>query len=171
KQHDFRAGMLLGATLFKFQYALPIVLLYLIWRRWRFLAGFALAGAIVVGLSVAVIGPSGVLSYADYLSGASAKVSAANEALLGIHPEGMPNLRGLVYMASGGSNSFTNVVTGFLSVGVLVWAAFRRPSLPGALLAAMLVSFHQMISDTSLLLLPLGLGWPRSRGKLRYGAH
>ena len=63
KQHDFRAGMLLGATLFKFQYALPIVLLYLIWRRWRFLAGFALAGAIVVGLSVAVIGPSGVFSF------------------------------------------------------------------------------------------------------------
>ena len=68
-------------------------------------------------------------------------------------------------MASGGSNSFTNVVTGFLSVGVLVWAAFRRPSLPGALLAAMLVSFHQMISDTSLLLLPLGLVMAQIAGK------
>ena len=29
--------------------------------------------------------------------------------------------------------------------------------MPGALLAALLVSFHQMISDASLLILPLGL--------------
>jgi hypothetical protein len=39
----------------------------------------------------------------------------------------------------------------------MIWAGFKRPSLPGALLTAVLVSYHHVISDTSLLALPLGL--------------
>jgi hypothetical protein len=157
RQKELCVGILLGVTLFKFQYALPIALLFFIWRRWRFLAGFALSCAVVTGLSFWLLGYSGVLSYLHFLPGASWKFSAANDALLGIHPEGMPNLRGLSYAFSGGSVSITNVVTIISSFLVLVWAARRRPSLPGALLAALLVSFHQMISDASLLVLPVGL--------------
>jgi hypothetical protein len=157
RQKELSAGMLLGITLFKFQYALPIALLFFIWKRWRFLAGFALSCAVVTGLSFWLLGYSGVLSYLHFLPGASWRFSAANDALLGIHPEGMPNLRGLSYALSGGSVSITNMVTIMSSCLVLVWAARRRPSLPGALLAALLVSFHQMISDASLLILPLGL--------------
>jgi hypothetical protein len=157
RKNGLIAGILVGLTLFKFQYALPIALLFFIWRRWRFLAGFALSCTAVVGLSFWLLGSSGVLSYLHYLPGASSKFSAANDTLLGIHPEGMPNLRGLAYALSGGSVSITNVVTVISSCLVLVGAARRRPSLPGALLAALLVSFHQMISDASLLILPLGL--------------
>jgi hypothetical protein len=156
-QRELRAGMLLGLTLFKFQYALPIALLFFVWRRWRFLAGFAISGAIIAGTSFAVLGYSGVLSYVHYLPGASSKFSAVNDVLYGIHPEGMPNLRGLAHVTSGGSTSVTNFVTLASSCAVLLWAAFKRPSLPAALLAALLVSFHQMIADFSLLLLPLGL--------------
>jgi len=161
RQGELKAGMLLGLTLFKFQYALPIALLFFVWRRWRFLAGFAISGAIIAGISVSILGYSGVLSYLHYLPGASSKFSAANDVLYGIHPEGMPNLRGLAYIASGGSTSVTNFVTLVLSCGILLWAAFKRPSLPTALLAALLVSFHQMIADFSLLLLPLGLAVPQ----------
>jgi hypothetical protein len=157
RKKELSAGMLLGLTLFKFQYALPIALLFFIWRRWRFLAGFALSSAVVTGLSFWLLGYSGVLSYLHFLPGASWKFSVANDTLLGIHPEGMPNLRGLSYAFSGGSVTVTNVVTIISSCLVLVWAARRPPSLPGALLAALLVSFHQMISDASLLILPLGL--------------
>ena len=39
----------------------------------------------------------------------------------------------------------------------MVWGALKRPSLPGALLTALLVSYHQVIADTSLLALPAGL--------------
>jgi hypothetical protein len=157
RQKELSAGMLVGATLFKFQYALPIALLFLIWRRWRFLAGFAFSCAVVAGLSFWLLGYSGVLSYLHYLPGASSKFSAANDTLLGIHPEGMPNLRGLSHALSGGSVYITNAVTAVSSCLVLLWAALRRPSFPGALLTALLVSFHQMISDASLLILPLGL--------------
>jgi hypothetical protein len=34
---DLKAGVLLGLTLFKFQYAIPVVLLFLAWKSWRFL--------------------------------------------------------------------------------------------------------------------------------------
>jgi hypothetical protein len=38
----------------------------------------------------------------------------------------------------------------------MLWTVRRRPSLPLALLAALLVSYHQFITDATLLLLPLG---------------
>jgi hypothetical protein len=157
RKRELIAGVFVGLTLFKFQYALPIALLYLIWRRWRFLAGFALSGGVVVGLSGWILGAVGTVSYLRYLPGASSKFSSVNDTMLGIHPEGMANLRGFIYVVTGGSVLFANILTVVLSVFVLWWAARRRASLPGALLATMLVSYHQMISDTSLLILPLGL--------------
>jgi len=49
----------------------------------------------------------------------------------------------------------------------MVWGALKRPSLPGALLTAMLVSYHQVISDASLLVLPIGLVLARSLTEVR----
>lgn len=162
RQKESLAGIFLGLTLFKFQYALPIAFLYLVWRRWRFLAGFAASGLTVAGVSLWLTGLPGMEKYLSYLLSMSARFSAANGTLYGVHPEGMPNLRGLVYVVSGGSVSSAHLVTFGLSGLVLIWAGLKRPSLPGALLAAMLVSYHQTIADTSLLVLPLGLvlaGW------------
>src|SRR5262249_34618208 len=36
KRRPFEAGLLTGAGLFKFQIVLPIAVLFLAWRRWRF---------------------------------------------------------------------------------------------------------------------------------------
>jgi hypothetical protein len=154
---DFCAGILLGVTLFKFQYALPVAFLFFLWRRWRFLAGFALSAAAVSGLSVLLTGFSGFTSYLRTIAAMSAKFSPANEALYGVHPEGMPNLRGFNYVISRGSTSFTHLATLGSSVLILLCAALKRPLFGTALLAALLVSYHQMISDTSLLLLPIGM--------------
>jgi hypothetical protein len=49
---DMTAGVLVGLGLFKFQVVLPIALLFLIWRRRRFAAGFLLAGLTVLASSV-----------------------------------------------------------------------------------------------------------------------
>jgi hypothetical protein len=154
---DFLAGIFLGFTLFKFQYALPIAVLLLIWRRWRFVAGFAVSGLAAVGLSVWLTGFTGVTKYLPYLLSMSANFSAADGAQHGIHPEGMSNLRGLVAVVAGGSSPRTFLVTAGLSLVIVACAAFKRPSLPGALLAAILVSYHHVISDASLLVLPMGL--------------
>jgi hypothetical protein len=156
KQKDFRAGVLLGFTLFKFQYALPVALLFAVWRRWTFLRGFVVSGAVVLAISLWITGRSGALLYLHSLMEVSAEYSATNGALYGVHPEGMPNLRGIAYVVTGGSVSATHWLVLIGSACIMVWGALKRPSLPGALLAAMLVSYHQVIADTSLLLLPVG---------------
>ena len=156
-QEDLKGGVLLGLTLFKFQYALPVVLLFFAWKRWRFLTGFAISGAAVVGISVWLTGLSGLITYVQSILAMSAKYSSANGLLYGIHPDGMPNLRGLAYMITGGSVSATHWLVAIGSAVVMVWAALRRPSFLGALITALLVSYHQVIADTSLLVLPIGV--------------
>src|SRR5438876_2331992 len=49
---ELRAGALVALGLIKFQICLPIVLLFLAWRRWRFCIGFALSGALVGAASL-----------------------------------------------------------------------------------------------------------------------
>jgi len=154
---DLRAGVLVGLTLFKFQYAIPVVVLFLIWKRWRFLTGFAISASAVVSLSVWLTGFSGSVSYVRSIIAMSAKYSSANGVLYGIHPEGMPNLRGIAYVLTGGSVSVTHWIVIIGSAAVMVWGALKRPSLGEALLTALLVSYHQVIADTSLLALPAGL--------------
>lgn len=156
-QEELKAGILLGLTLFKFQYAVPVILLFLVWKRWRFLAGFVISGSAAVGLSVWLTGASGFVAYIKSIIAMSAKYSSANGALYGIHPDGMPNLRGIAYVSTGGSVSATHWIVLIGSAVIMVWGALKRPSLPGALLTAMLVSYHQVIADTSLLVLPIGL--------------
>jgi hypothetical protein len=144
-------------TLFKFQYAVPMFVLFLIWRRWRFLKGFAISGTTVVALSIGLTGFSGFVTYVRSVVAMSAKYSAANGVLYGIHLDGMPNLRGLAYMSMGGSVLATQWIVLVCSAMVMIWASLKRPSMHGALLAALLVSYHQVIADTSLLILPVGL--------------
>jgi Glycosyltransferase family 87 len=155
---DMLAGALLGLASFKFQYALPMVAIFLFWRRWRFVGGFALSALILLGLSVGLTGIPGFTSYFHMLSHLSSRFSVENGMKLGTRPELMPNIRGLVYaMVSENHRQLTNPLTFALSAVVLVSAIVKRPSLPLALTAAALVSYHQTISDGSLLLLPIGL--------------
>ncbi len=154
---DLKAGVSVGLTLFKFQYAIPVVVLFLIWKRWRFLTGFAMSASAVVSLSVWLTGFSGSVSYVRSIIAMSAKYSSANGVLYGIHPEGMANLRGIAYVLTGGSVSVTHWIVIIGSAAVMVWGALKRPSLGGALLTALLVSYHQVIADATLLALPAGL--------------
>jgi len=127
RQQDLKAGVLLGLTLFKFQYALPIVLLFFVWKRWRFLAGFAISGVTVVAISVWLTGFSGLVTYGRSILAMSAKYSAANGLLYGIHLDGMPNLRGLAYMFTGGSVSATHWIVFVCSALVMTWGGAKGP--------------------------------------------
>lgn len=153
---DLMAGLLVGLTLFKFQYAIPVALLFLAWRRWRFTAGFAFAAAALAGLSLSLTGIGAFSVYLHSLLDMSAKFSPSHGVQYGIRPELMPNLRGLIYAIVPGSPLTAHVVIGVLSALAMLWTVRRRPSLPLALLAALLVSYHQFITDATLLLLPLG---------------
>jgi hypothetical protein len=66
--HAVAAGVCLGLGLFKFQFVLPLALIFLLRRQWRFTAGFALSGAMLGVLSLVTVGWRGVLSYVRFLA-------------------------------------------------------------------------------------------------------
>jgi hypothetical protein len=91
------AGLLLSLALVKFQIVLPVALLFLLWRQWRFLAGFA-AGACGMGAaSVAVAGVSGSIAWCYSLFSMSSKLGVQSAQLkFAMFASEMPNLYGLI---------------------------------------------------------------------------
>ena len=153
---EFHAGLILGLASIKFQYVIPVAALFLIWRRWKFVSGVAVSSLALVAISVWLTGITGFLSYLRLLGSMSSHFSVQTGTVLGIRPELMPNLRGLVY-AGGGPSLISTAVTLILSMASLLWTATRRASFPLALLAALLVSYHETFTDATLLILPVGL--------------
>jgi hypothetical protein len=157
---DICAGVFLGLALMKFQIAIPVAFLFFLWRRWKFIAGFAAAGAIVLAVSVRVVGFAGLTAYLRPVLAVGAVGGASAERVMyGVFPRAMPNLRGLV---DGLMDPILGVpaahfVTVVISLLVLGWAAMRRQSFPVALIAALLASYHLNLHDLSLLALPIAL--------------
>ncbi len=67
RARDFRAGVFLGLGLFKFPVVLPFALICFLRSKWRLMAGFAAAAALLGAVSVMVVGPAGMRSYASLL--------------------------------------------------------------------------------------------------------
>lgn len=147
----FLAGLLLSLALIKFQIALPVALLFLLWRQWRFVAGFA-SGA--VALALISIRITGVRVFLHYLPSIFS-IQASSVAKYASYPEQMPNLYGFFHAINSGKWGF--VATIICSLLVVIWAATCKPSLPLALLAGLLVSYHLYPYDLTLLLLPIVL--------------
>jgi hypothetical protein len=160
---DFAAGFLTALGLFKFQLVLPVALLFLIWKRWRFLAGFSLAGAVVAVVSVWLAGFSQSWAYVRVLQSMSIGISAANQAKFALDPAVMPNVRGFLFAVMNGyiSSFWIQFMTVALSCAVLVWVAGAAGRKSGmdlllvAITASTLASYHILIQDMSILLLPL----------------
>jgi hypothetical protein len=95
---DFRAGILLALALVKFQIALPVAVLFLLWRRWRFMAGFASAAVAVAVLSVCLTG--GMKGYLRSLMRATHTVTTT-QVRYAVTPAEMPNLYGFFYFLAG----------------------------------------------------------------------
>ena len=151
------AGIFLSLALIKFQVALPIALLFLLWRQWRFLTGFLTGAAALTLLSILITGPRAFEAYGRSLFFMShAASNPAGEAKYGMFPAQMPNLYGFFHTLSGGA-PWGVALTILCSLLVLFWAARQQPSLTLALLAAILISYHLYLYDLTLLLLPMTL--------------
>jgi hypothetical protein len=156
KDRDFLSGCLLALGLFKFQITLPFVVALQVWRRARLLAGFVSCAAVLGLVSLWVVRPQGVSLYTKSLLEAQSHLAQFE-----IVPEMMINLRGLIYATMSGLLSgnalvgLTLVVSGLL----LAWAASRATaSFESAVVVATLASYHLMVHDASLLILPLLIG-------------
>jgi hypothetical protein len=153
------AGLLLSLALIKWQLALPVLFLLAVWRSWAVI-GFAAAGAAgLFCVSLGVAGMAGMREYAQsilQIAGRAASDPGGAKALYGMFPADMPNLHGMFFVLTGG-RPFGLVLTAISSLAVLFWIARRPPSLPLALTAAMLVSYHMQAYDLTLLILPIGV--------------
>lgn len=158
RQRDLPAGLILSLALIKFQIALPIAALFLLWRQRRFTLGFLTGTAVLTALSIYITGPAAFLLYLHSLFSMTHHLTPdrATQIHLGIMPSLMPNLFGPLFLLSHGA-PWGRILTLVLSLALFVFAAFQRPSLPFALLTAMLVSYHLFLYDLTLLLLPLSL--------------
>jgi hypothetical protein len=168
---DEWAGFLLGLALFKFQLVLPLTLVLLFWKP-RILKGFAPSATLVLLLSLAMVGPPGLRSYAGYLSGMAHDSESAVSRFYKVDPRTTPTLRGLAYeLVSQGAESVSSATArilpwtvGLLDLACLVFAwKFMREEVPAetkfafAILIALLVSFHLLMHDLMLLALPFVL--------------
>lgn len=159
---DAWAGFWLSLVLQKFQLLVPSLLILLLNRRWKTLAGFMGGSAVLLLVSWALVGLSGLESYARLLVEMSGWVERK-----GIYPSQMQNFRGQFYALLYPDHIvLANVLTGTASVLLLIllaraWAGSWVTERPGfdlkfalLLTTSLLVSPHLNFHDLSLFLLP-----------------
>ena len=159
KGHDSAAGFLLGLALFRFQLVLPMIIVVVLRRRWKVVGGFAVAAIALAAISIPVVGWTQVLGYPQELLRVSHSQGSA-----AMNPKEMPNVRGLL-VSFLGENSVSQWLTALVSLVLLalaVWKWKPEPRQPEFRLGfgltvtvAVMVSYHLMGHDLSLLLLPL----------------
>ena len=169
KEHTFRAGCFLAIGLFKFQYAIPFLVPFILWRRWKVVGGFAVSSGILFLLSLPVTGFRGTLSYVTFLSNLVKGLSSRHvQHALGILSNTMPNIRGAVEMMTPSllPHTFQKPLIVLLSGLAVLWLARRWPlgrsvseknfdlGFSLAIVTSILVSYHLQLHDLSLLLIP-----------------
>ena len=156
------AGGLLALGLYKPQFVLPMVGIFLLHRRWSSIFGFLFTGLLLGVLSLAMVGWNGLLGLFSLWLPMTQRGHV-------VWPELMTNLRGLMYMILdlGGLSGATNILTLALSILAYVITLRLWPrsadernelfDLRFALAVAMtaLVSFHLYSYDGTLLAIPL----------------
>jgi glycosyl transferase family 87 len=161
---DFLAGLILGVGFFKFQIVIPIAALFLLWKHWRFMGGFITTSSVAIAGSILLVGTPQSMLYLKTLAGMSVHSGSAVDRLkYFLIPTAMPNIRGLVFGAFAGwmPNFWIQLLTILLSVVSFFWVARaarlreRGDALLIAILTAGLVSYHFLIHDVVVLLLPV----------------
>jgi hypothetical protein len=165
--NDAMAGALLAAGLFRPQFVVPFVVLLAL-RRWRILIGFAPIALVLAGFSVVIMGWRGPLDYVRFvlhLEGSGAR---------GFGLEAVPNLRGLIANLPGVNPSSPWISLLIFASSLIVLFVTLRRICNGrdsiffasnlATVTAILVSFHALVYDFTLLLPLLLLLFSRIAG-------
>ena len=158
----FLAGFLLALACFKFHFVLLIAFFVLCLRgKWRGLAGFVSGGALVGGISLAIVGRAMIHDY-------PAMLRTQNEMTpWGFTPWFMPNLRGILEWGLGPWLDIglirPVIFMGSAIVGVVAaWLVLRNRVQKDegliysvAILTTILVSYHLHMQDLTMVLLPM----------------
>jgi len=154
--HDAATGALLAGGLFRPHLIVPMVILLAV-RRWRVLLGFAPVAAVVTAISVAIVGWRGSLDFVRFVLRVEETVCPGC-----FGPQTVPNLRGLIQNLPGLSASSRWATLLILAWSIVVFLlALRRIrngrdsisfSFSLATVTTLLISFHALLYDLSLLL-------------------
>jgi hypothetical protein len=154
-----RAGCLLGMACIKPQFVLPLLLAAIAVGMWRVVASFLSMGSVLTVLSAALVGWRATLSY----PAAWVRFNVLPREMGGAHVEGMPNVRGILYVLLQGHVSTIVLVCVTLLATVillaLVVATVRAKALVSELVFAfiitttLLASYYCYLFDLSMLLL------------------
>src|SRR5580765_1058130 len=155
KEKDALSGAILGLGLFRFQLILPLVLILAV-RRWRLMLGFMPVAGLLAVVSLAMVGWRGVADYVRVVW--TLEKTGAGGSIVAV---GMPNLRGMITGLPGVEGStLTMAFILMCSIAVFVITVWQiRPvrdsvlfSFSLATIAAVLVSYHALTYDLTLLL-------------------
>jgi len=154
------AGAWLAGGLFKFHLVLPFLALLLLEvpQRKRIASGFAAVAALLLAASTAIVGIAGMLSYPRYVLSLEAATAGG-----AIKPSDMPNVRGLLSLLAPSLPNFNWVVILLSAILFLIaaWMARSSASDPRGLVFSLLlfttvlVSYHSLGYDLSILALPM----------------
>lgn len=158
KNRDACAGGWLGVGLFKPHLVLPLILLLLVQNRKKILYGFLPVAAVLALISTAIVGWGGIWLYPRYA------VHLENTLAHGaIVVSDMPNLRGALALLFPDVPHIVIPVLA-ISLGLLLFAAreFRKTGkslfdlkFSLAVITTVLVSYHTLVYDLSVLMMPV----------------
>ncbi len=164
RNSDLAAGCCLGLGVFRFHLVLPLVLILVYRRRSRALLGFLATAAVLGLISAAIIGWDGVLAYPAHVW----KLEQSMERRQTIVPIRMASIRGLLdnLLIAHSSKRVSDVAISITSLALVVFAA-RKWKMDDrttfdlgfalCMIVTVLVSYHTLAYDLSLLLLPVAL--------------
>lgn len=144
----FLAGVLVGFGVFRFQILLPLLVLFAIWRSWRFVRGALASAAGCALLSVAITGlHAHTVDYLRLLAGISAKDPVLN----------MVSLRGL-FLGLGVSSPTSSILGTSLPLAAAAFFGLKATTerrFLYSVLAASIASYHFFLHDLSIAIIPL----------------
>jgi hypothetical protein len=166
RDNQFAAGCALGAGLFKFQLVLPLLLVFLVRKRWRIVLAALSAGTGLGLLSLALVGRKGIHSYVELL------LTVTQHGRHYVPTIGMPNVRGFVetVFANRVSHQHLSFLVAVVSVGLLGWTIRQWGNVSWeprkktydlvfslSLLVSLLVAYHSFMHNLIVLVLPTAL--------------
>src|SRR5262249_34985087 len=155
QEKKFSAGVVLALSLFKFQYAIPMVAI-LGWKHSRLLAGFLVSAGVLVAISFWLVGISGTHGFVALSQSDHYEVPAM-----------MANLRGFIESVSGNRALWLIALVSVLLFFVAGWLISRARVLLApfgvAVLTAWLLAFHGHFYDAVLLIIPILIAMNRVR--------
>jgi hypothetical protein len=176
KGNSFNAGVWLGLGLFKFQFVVPFVLIFLLRKQWKFIKGFICSASVLAFLSLLAVGGKGIASYVHLL----VQVSSGPDNVSYGSGVDMPTLLGFVYAILGRwLVSGITVISAVLSLILVFFTARNRAwthetddsfdfMFAASVAVSLITGFHMFTHDFSPIILGLFLAmahFPRAQNK------